>query len=103
MAGKRKIAIMMMVHKNEEQVNRLINHLSKDFDIYVHIDKRSSLNIYESENVFAFKKYNTYWGSFNQIMSTLFLLKRAYNTKYNRYLLISGQEIIEMIYKKIEN
>jgi len=93
MTEKRKIAVMMTVHKNAEQVNRLINHLSKDFDIYVHIDRRSSLKISESESVFVYKKYNSYWGSFNQIMATLFLLKQAYNKGYHRYLLISGQDL----------
>ena len=93
MAKKRKIAVMMTVHKNDEQVNRLINHLSKDFDIFVHIDKRSSMKIIESENVFVYKRYKVYWGSFNQIMATLFLLKQAYNKGYHRYLLISGQDL----------
>lgn len=93
MAEKRKIAIMMTVHKNDEQVNRLIDHLSNDFDIFVHIDKRSYLKIRESENVFVYKKYKVYWGSFNQIMATLFLLEQAYNKGYYRYLLISGQDL----------
>lgn len=55
----------MLVHNNENQVNRLIKHLSKDFDVYVHIDKRSSI----------------------------FLLEKAYNKSYDRYLLISGQDL----------
>ena len=78
MAEKRKIAVMMTVHKNDEQVNRLINHLSKDFDIFVHIDQRSSLKIRESGNVFVYKKHKVYWGSFNQIIATLYLLKKAF-------------------------
>jgi hypothetical protein len=93
MAEKRKIAIMMTVHKNEEQVNRLINHLSKEFDIFVHIDKRSSLKIRETDNVFVYKKYKVYWGSFNQIMATLFLSKKAFEKGYDRYILISGQDL----------
>ncbi|GHT02652.1 glycosyl transferase [Bacteroidia bacterium] len=87
------IAIMLLVHKNELQVNKLIKHLSKDFDIYVHIDKRSSVKIQNTARVFVYKKYRAYWGSFNQIMVTLFLLKEAYKKKYNRYVLISGQDL----------
>jgi hypothetical protein len=93
MAEKRKIAVMMTAHKNDKQVNRLINHLSKDFDIFVHIDKRSSLKIRETENVFVYKKYKVYWGSFNQIMTTLYLLKKAFKNEYDRYILISGQDL----------
>jgi len=83
----------MLVHKNENQTNRLIKHLSKDFDIYVHIDKRLSIKIIEQDNVFIYKKYKTYWGSFNQIMGTLFLLIEAHKKGYERYLLISGQDL----------
>jgi hypothetical protein len=88
-----KIAILILVHKNKNQVNRLIKHLSKDFDIYVHIDKRYSMNINEQDNVFVYKIYKTYWGSFNQIMGTLLLLSEAHNKKYERYILISGQDL----------
>jgi hypothetical protein len=97
-----KIAIMMLVHKNEKQVQRLINHLSKDFDVYVHIDKRSEMEITGQENVFAFKEYKTYWGSFNQIMATLFLLKTAYENHYDRYILISGQDLPLLTNKEIK-
>lgn len=93
MTKERKSAIMMTVHKNEEQVNCLIDHLSKEFDVFVHVDKRCSLKICEQENVFVYRKYKVYWGSFNQIMATLFLLKKACSIGYDRYLLISGQDL----------
>jgi hypothetical protein len=88
-----KIAIMMLVHKNGDQINRLIKHLSKDFDIYVHIDKRTSIKIANEENIFVYKRFKTYWGSFNQIMATLYLLREAYEKGYDRYVLISGEDL----------
>jgi len=93
MLKERKIAIMMLIHRDTEQERRLINHLSKDFDVYVHIDKRTSVEIENAEGVFVYKKYKTYWGSFNQIMATLFLLKKAFENRYERYILISGQDL----------
>jgi hypothetical protein len=87
------IAIMVLVHKNENQVNKLIKYLSDDFDIYVHIDKRSKIKITNKDNVFVFKKYKPYWGSFNIVLSTLLLLREAYKRKYERYILLSGQDI----------
>jgi hypothetical protein len=84
---------MMLVHKNEKQAQRLINHLSNDFDVYVHIDKRVSLNIEKYENVFVYKRYKTYWGSFNLVIATLFLLRKAFERRYDRYILISGQDL----------
>jgi len=88
-----KIAIMMLVHKNEDQVKRLISHLSKDFDIYVHIDKRTPIEIQNEKTIFVYKKYKAYWGSFNQIMATLYLLEKAYKKGYDRYVLISGEDL----------
>jgi hypothetical protein len=97
-----KIAVMMLVHKNENQVNRLVKHLSKDFDVFVHIDKNCSLKIQTiSNNVFVYKKYKTYWGSFNQIMATLYLLQEAHSKGYDRYILISGQDLPIKPNKKI--
>lgn len=93
MMRKANIAIIMSVHKNSEQANRLVNHLSKDFDVYVHIDKRCSVKIENAENIFVYQEYKTYWGSFNFTMATLFLLKKAYLKGYSRYLLISGQDL----------
>ena len=87
------IAVMMLLHKNKDQVIRLIKHLSTDFDVYVHIDKRSNIIVESTENVYVYKKFSTYWGSFNQIMATLFLFMEAYKKKYDRYLLISGQDL----------
>jgi hypothetical protein len=88
-----RIAIMMLIHDNEQQTQRLIDHLSGDFDIYVHIDKRYSLNIRGSKNIFVYRKYKTYHGSFEQIIATLYLLKKAFEKGYDRYILISGQDL----------
>ena len=83
----------MLVHKNENQTWRLINHLSYDFDVFVHIDKKSKIKVESKNNVFVYKKYKTYWGSFNQIMATLYLLSEAHRKNYDRYILISGQDL----------
>ncbi|MCL2792958.1 MAG: beta-1,6-N-acetylglucosaminyltransferase [Spirochaetaceae bacterium] len=88
-----QIAVMLLVNSNENQVNRLIRHLSEDFDIYVHIDKRSSIKINELKNVYVYKEYKTYHSSCNQTVATLFLLEKAFLKGYNRYLLISGQDL----------
>ncbi|GAP72760.1 glycosyltransferase [Candidatus Symbiothrix dinenymphae] len=88
-----KIAIMLMVHKNEAQANRLIKHLAEDFDVYVHIDKRSSVHIQDLDSVFVYKKYAPYWASFNIVKATLHLLSEAYKRGYDRYILISAQDL----------
>ena len=44
-----KICFLILAHKNQSQLMRLINHLKKDFDIYIHIDKNSKLNLKSNE------------------------------------------------------
>jgi predicted nucleic acid-binding Zn finger protein len=97
------IAIMLLVHNNEKLVNRLIKHLSKDFDVYVHIDKRFSIKINQLKNVFIYKKFKTYWGSFTIVIATLFLLKKAFEKGYDRYILISGQDLPIKTNNEIKN
>ncbi|MDR2843050.1 MAG: beta-1,6-N-acetylglucosaminyltransferase [Candidatus Symbiothrix sp.] len=88
-----KIAILILAHKNENQVNRLIHHLAKDFDVYIHIDTRSGIKIQPKNNIHVYRKFKVYWGSFDNLKSTLFLLREAHKKHYNRYILISGQDL----------
>lgn len=96
------ICFLIAAHKNYNQTMRLINHLKKDFDLFVHIDKKSKLQIKESENVKIYKKFKVHHGGFSQIVATLFLMEAAFNnTKnngknkkdYDRYIFISAQDI----------
>ncbi len=90
-----KIAILILIHEFKEQQKILITHLSKTFDIYVHIDKKSKISIddVKTPNVYPYKKYKVYWGSYNQIRATLFLYSKANEKKYDRYIFISGSDI----------
>lgn len=88
-----KIAILITAYKNENQLNDLITHLCKDFDIYVHIDRRSSINVINSNRVRIYKKYNSYWGSYNTVLAVLLLLQEASKNNYDRYIQITGQDL----------
>lgn len=93
----KKVAILMMIHKYTWQQRALIRHLSNDFDIYIHIDKKSDIDRNEVEssgkNVKAYKKYKVYWGHHSQFFASLFILKKAYKVAYERYVFISGEDI----------
>ena len=88
-----KICFLILAHKNQNQLMRLINHLKKDFDIYVHIDKRANLNIKSFDNVKVYKEIKTYHGGISLVIATLFLIKEAHKNNYDRYVFISGQDI----------
>jgi hypothetical protein len=87
------IAMLVLVHKNQKQTERLIRHLSKDFSLYVHIDKKSPVILDKTGGVRIYKIFKTYWGSFNIVKATLFLLREAYKNNHDRYVLISGQDL----------
>ena len=94
MRRKLNIAILMLIHKDNNQVRRLIAHLSESFDIYVHIDRKAKIGHgFDSERVFACSKYRVYWGSYNQIRATLFIMKEAAKRSYDRYMIISGEDL----------
>ena len=89
------IAILILAHKNLIQLNALIEKLHNDFNIYIHIDRRSNIrpeDIVLSSRHRITKQYPVYWGSYNQILATYNLMKSAYLDDNNYYLLISGQD-----------
>ena len=87
------IAIMITAHKNEAQTKRLINHLKTSFDVYIHIDKKSKMNIESYDNVFVYKTINVVHSGLSQVTSSLILFKEAYKHGYDRYIFISGQDV----------
>lgn len=104
-----KIAILIMLHKYTIQQKKLIEHLSNDFEIYIHIDKKSNISKKQIniKNVHIYKKYRVYWGSYNQIRATLYLFNKAHKHSVSRYIFISGDDIPiksnSDIIKKFEN
>ena len=99
-----KIAILILLHEYSEQQKKLVNYLSTYFDIYISIKKTTiNVNAFLGDSIFVFKKYKVYWGSYNQILATLFLFKEANKKQYDRYILISGADIPLKTGKEINN
>lgn len=98
-----KNCILILAHKNHNQIMRLINHLKTDFDLYVHIDKRNKLNIKSFDNVNVYKEFKTYHGGVSLVIATLFLIEEAYKNNYDRYIFISGQDVPLKTNKEIIN
>ncbi|WP_304333353.1 beta-1,6-N-acetylglucosaminyltransferase [Brachyspira innocens] len=88
-----KICFLILAHKNHNQLLRLINHLKKDFDIYLHIDKISKLNLQSFDNVRVYKKHYVHYAEITQVTTTLFLIREAVKNNYDRYCFISGQDL----------
>jgi len=91
-----KIAVLILAHKNIWQLEKLVERLRRDFDVYIHADQKWNLDLdlfKKYPNVFFVKRYSVNWGSYSQIMATLVLFKTAYLKNYQYYMLISGQDI----------
>ena len=92
-------------------MNFLLRLYPPSFDIYIHIDKKSSIEkkdvITLSNIVWIGKEMNIEWASYEMIEIELRLLKEAYMHDYDYYHLVSGQclclrthqEIDEIIFK----
>ena len=110
MNQKRKQAYLIMAHTNFEQLKLLIAAL--DFrltDIFIHIDKNSDYNDFESlkripkySYIEVFKEFRVFWADFSQTECELFLLDKARNhDTYEYYHLISNADFPTMSQKDI--
>ena len=91
-----KIGILITAHTNPDHLKRLVEVLKKDFSIFIHLDKKSNIDqkdFAHETNVHVIKTHKVYWGSYNQILATLDLLKLAYEHACDYYMLISGSDL----------
>lgn len=97
-----KIAYLLLVHKNPEQINVLIEQLLTDFeaDIYIHVNKlndnikeglKKDKRIYILEN-----NIEVYWGNESINRALMLLLKTAQESKfdYQYYSFKTGQDLM---------
>lgn len=91
-----KQAVLIMVHKNVEQLNHLINYFNDQVNIYVHVDKKSKNllpKIVNKKNVTAISEYSINWGGFNNVKASLLLSEIALKVEENSsFHLISGED-----------
>lgn len=97
---KNKQAILIIAHNNFWTLEQILKTLdSKYFDFYVHIDKKSKLNlttnlqaVCKQSHVEIYQEIDVRWADYSQVECELFLLKKALVNKYNYYHLISGND-----------
>ncbi len=94
-----RIAYLILVHKDIEQVYKQIDVLSaSNTFFFIHLDKKNKEKFnscYKNkENVtFIKKRYKAYWGGFNIVRAEIALLTEAIDHKlsFDFYVLLSGQ------------
>lgn len=88
-----KIAYCIECHENTNILRELIRIISKDNDVYVHIDKKSNISEfheYLGKVNFIEDRVNVRWGEFSQIEATLKMLNCVNKNKYDYICLLSG-------------
>jgi hypothetical protein len=91
-----RIAVLILAHKNRNQLQLLVERLQSDFDVYIHLDKKSDLSekdFAQYPGVFCIKKYDVNWGSYNGVLAPMELFKMAVEKDYDYYIHISGQDL----------
>lgn len=94
-----KLAILMLCHKNAEQINFFLDTLKyPDIEFFIHMDKKVNIvdqlikrpDIHILPDTF---RVDVKWSGFSMIEATLNLLKEAYKSKrFDYYWLCSGQD-----------
>lgn len=102
-----EIAILIIAHKNQSQLELLLDNLAIDFDLYVHIDKKCAINKEDLSikypKVQFYSEFHVVWGGYNLSACSLFLFQQAYKQKHKFYVLISGQDLPLFSNKEIKN
>lgn len=106
-------AVLILAHKNIDQVIELSNRLSSSFEIYIHFDRKVTLTNTQKKaldklHVNYFSKYDVKWGSYSIVRATVDMMKMALdNPKIEYFHLISGQDWPlkepQTIYSRFEN
>lgn len=98
-------AILISAYKDQDYLKRLINFFDDNFEIFIHIDKKSNINPHDikiNQNVHVYKKFLVNWGSFNHLQAIFFLMEKAlkFSQAISYIHIISGSD---MPVKKVDD
>lgn len=95
-----RIAYLVIVYEDPQQLARLIKRLAEDADVYIHINKRVKIGLfkYAVEKIHVNGKvrfiehgYKVNWGGYSILRAICSLLDEAFSNKmYDRVILLTG-------------
>lgn len=93
-------AILITAYKNIEHLEEIVNFFENNFNIYIHIDKKSKIDrkkidsLLKHKNVkYISQQYKINWGGLNHLLAILDLVQHAITDKQNEYFhLITGHD-----------
>ncbi|MBE7386867.1 glycosyltransferase [Lactobacillus salivarius] len=106
-------AILILAHKDIDQVTKLATILNDNFEIYIHFDKKMNVpesykQILDKNKIHYISKIYVNWGSWSIGAATVLLMKEALkNPQINYMHVISGQDWLtdtpQNIYDRFKN
>lgn len=108
-----KIAYMIMAHRDENHLRKLVERLNYNADFYIYIDKKASIErfvnclpVSEYPNVYWIeKRHIVCWGGWSQAEPIVSLLEHVLKRQYARICFITGADypIVsgESLYQKL--
>ena len=95
-----KQAILITAYKNYHHLEEIIQCFDVNFEIYIHLDKKSKISKEELARLKGYnivksiaQKYSVNWGGFNHLKSILYLTEKALQSQDNHYFhLITGHD-----------
>lgn len=100
-------AILILAHKNIEQVTKLATILHNNFEVYIHFDKKMNIpenykQILDKKNIHYISKIDVHWGSWSIGAATVLLMKEVLKNRQIEYIhVISGQDWLTIPSKNI--
>lgn len=95
----KKIGYLIAAHADPQQLNRLVNAIDYNSDIYIHIDAKSDIQQFKQavtskSVVFLENRVIVSWAGISQVDATLRLIKVALNSgnDYSHLVLLSGTD-----------
>ncbi len=94
----------MTAYKDIDAINRFIEATPEDWGIFIHMDKKSSIQSKDINcRAHVYKRKKVYWGAWEHVYVILFLLQKAFEMgDYNQYHIVSGQDFYAMSPQCIE-
>lgn len=90
------VAYCITCHRYSKILNKNVEILSKNNDVYIHVDKKSDIEKFkelEKKAKFIENRIEVTWGDYSQIESTLNLLEETKKKEYDYIFLISGDDL----------
>lgn len=73
-------AVLITAYHDYEQLERLADYFDSDFEVFVHLDRRSPRlpnDLASRTNFHVYRRYRVRWGSVNHLRAILLLMKSA--------------------------